>query len=553
MGKTMRKCLDSHLVLAYIVIFAGCFMLFVYELIVMYSTNMNDFWFDFDTMILPTLQVAVFLFVIIVSLCTLFYFVNKIFDRETRIYKCMVLVGSLLYFATYIQGNWLTGNLPILDGQTIVWEQYGRTENLFITIIVVIIGIGMAVFVRKYQFGRTMKGIAMISILVSAMLSVSLILMVVGNDALRKKENIGFSADNLNNISENKNFIIFLVDAVDSGVFEKVLDSGAWYQQIFQDFTYYTDAASVFGFTRDSIPQILSGYINKNEKRFNEYSTDAYNNSKLFTMLDEEYYDINLYDNEIIWNKVPSFYICNAVSAENVSINVRLYMEQETKYILFKYLPYCLKKYSKIEGMDFYCCRECSDLNLTNPWIYDNIIRNSELEKQSANLFQYIHTEGAHPPFTYDKEINIIENGTYEEEVEASITIIDAFIQRLKENDAYDNSIIIIMADHGYTNNYTDMEILKRFNPILLVKGFDERHELIKSNVKVSYVDLPDVYQELIIGKKSTDLFKTAESNGTRYLLWYRYTKENHMIEYEIDGNMKETEKFRQTGNAYNR
>lgn len=32
---------------AYMIWFAFCFMLFIYEPLLMYSTNKNDFWFDF--------------------------------------------------------------------------------------------------------------------------------------------------------------------------------------------------------------------------------------------------------------------------------------------------------------------------------------------------------------------------------------------------------------------------------------------------------------------------------------------------------------------------
>lgn len=44
---------------AYMIWFAFCFMLFIYEPLLMYSTNKNDFWFDFWIMILPTLVIFV--------------------------------------------------------------------------------------------------------------------------------------------------------------------------------------------------------------------------------------------------------------------------------------------------------------------------------------------------------------------------------------------------------------------------------------------------------------------------------------------------------------
>ena len=528
-------------------------MLFVYEPIIMYATNVNGFWFDFATMLIPQFQIFAIFLLAGSGLCTLLFYVNKLFDRKVYLYKIVVLTGGLLYFAAYIEGNWLIGDLPLLDGSEIIWNQYGYVQDSIISVLSIIIGSIIFFGSKRYGFTKTLKYIAVISVIISAVLSITLISVVTNNDTFMKKESVGFTPNNWNNISQNENFIIFLLDAVDSGVFEKLLDNNVQYKQIFADFTYFTDAASVYGFTRDSIPQILSGYINRNETGFAEYSTNAYNNSQLFNMLNDKQYDINLYSNDIIWNGVPAFNVCNAVIAENVKLNLKPYIEQEVKYILFKYLPYRLKKYSKIEGLDFYCCRSCEDLNLSNYWIYNNVINIPALNKQPENLFQFIHADGAHVPFIYDKNVQIIEDGTYSQEIEACITMVAAYIQRLKENNAYDNSIIIILADHGYSENYTDEEILKRFNPILLIKGFYENHELIKSDTKVSYVDLPNVYHELISGKKSTNLTKQFKEDRTRFLIWYRYTKENHMTVYKTDGNMKEIESFIKTDNTYNR
>ena len=44
---------------AYLICVVFCFMLFVYEPLLMYSTNKNDFWFDFGIMIVPTLVIFV--------------------------------------------------------------------------------------------------------------------------------------------------------------------------------------------------------------------------------------------------------------------------------------------------------------------------------------------------------------------------------------------------------------------------------------------------------------------------------------------------------------
>ena len=55
-------------------------------------------------------------------------------------------------------------------------------------------------------------------------------------------------------------------------------------------------------------------------------------------------------------------------------------------------------------------------------------------------------------PFIYDKDANVIgvEQGSYRQSMEASITLAANYIQALKDSGAYDNTALIVMADHGY-------------------------------------------------------------------------------------------------------
>ena len=105
------------------------------------------------------------------------------------------------------------------------------------------------------------------------------------------------------------------------------------------------------------------------------------------------------------------------------------------------------------------------------------------------------------------------------------------------------------MADHGYQpKNAPENYILSRFNPILLIKGVNEKHDLIYSEKPVSYLDLPQAYEELLDGKQSTDLFSDVEYPRTRKVIWYEIYKEEHMVEYETVGKATEWDKFHKTG-----
>lgn len=543
---------------AYVIWSAFCFMLFIYEPLLMYSTNKNDFWFDFGIMIMPTLVIfALFLLAGAVPI-TAFYFITARFLKgKVWLYQCAVtaLFVSFLFF--YIQGVYLSASLPVLTGEPIEWTQYWK-EDLITVVLGLILETAAIALVVKLGTEPVVKWASRISLAIVAVLLVGLLPQMIMNNAFEKKDALITTNAHFNEISPDKNFLILLVDAVDAKGFDAVLEGNAKYRDVFKDFTYYSNTASVYPFTRDSVPLILSGAVNTNEMEFERFSSEAYNNSPLFERLDEENYGIGLYMTEPVWYGKRRFQIVSDIKNDRMSLyenmNFHMYFRQEMKYILFKYLPYAYKQYSQIDGFDFGMALDM--YNYRYEGVYDHLIKNAELEMSDRKVFQFVHLEGAHLPFHVDENMNPIDKGTYSQKIEASIKVIDAWLSRLKESNAYDNSVILIMADHGYYDVDHDSygeEVLERFHPILLVKGYEEDHELAESDVPVSHLDLMEAYMELLDGKKGGELFQDVAPDRKRQVIWYEYRDENHMVEYELEGNRFERQDFKPTGRVFDR
>ena len=216
------------------------------------------------------------------------------------------------------------------------------------------------------------------------------------------------------------------------------------------------------------------------------------------------------------------------------------------------YLPFYLKKYSQIETMDFDSTRIIENEELFT-WYYSDFMDhlNKEIDISDENEFKYIHLEGAHDPFDRDKDLNIIEKGTYFEKVEASIKLIDKYLNYLKENDVFDNSAIIIMADHGRIFGWDDEATLKAQNPTLYIKGINEKHERYISNEKVSYDNLQDIYKELLNGKKTDKLFENIDTSKPRRFMLQRIGTTDHLEEYLQYGYTKDLSTLEKTGKVY--
>lgn len=543
----------KELLPAYIIAFVFCFMLFVYEPLVMYSTNQLDFWFDMALMIGPVLLAFLIFFAGSVLLLTAAYFVNKAFakEKEPLVYRIITIVFFWVFFVTYLQGNMLAGGLPALDGSTIDWDAF-RSKDI-ITLAVGVFGLAAVDFMLiKLGAKKTLKYAAGFSVVVFAVLFVTLVYELISWNSFARKDSIIATNENFNTISSDKNFIVLLNDAVGSSEFNSVLEENPEYKEVFEDFTYYPDTLGCFPCTRDTIPVVLGGALNKNEMKFEKFSSKALNESPLFKELTERDYDINLYESELVWYGSKNFSISNSTDYKNYRLPFKSFFSEEVKYIKYKYLPYYLKRYSNIESMDF---NGLVDKYLWDDHtIYKTVTKKTELDKQSDKMFSFVHTEGAHIPFSYDKDLNILpyNSGTYEQKIEATIKMVDAYIDRLKANDAYDNTVIIVMADHGNTNLNSADDMLVRANPMFMIKGIGEHHKFAKSDKPISYLDLMDIYSELLEGETAEEATEDIPDKRERYFMWYRnFRLEDHIEEYVVTDKAWEWTKFKKTGREY--
>lgn len=72
--------------------------------------------------------------------------------------------------------------------------------------------------------------------------------------------------------------------------------------------------------------------------------------------------------------------------------------------------------------------------------------------EDSSKKFKFIHLNGAHVPYIYDKDMNIINelDGTYEQSAQATMVGAMDYVEHLRNSEAYDNTVLIVMSDHGY-------------------------------------------------------------------------------------------------------
>ena len=523
-----------------LIAFLVSFMLMFYEPLNLFVGSIDDFWFD----IYAFLPIILLQFLISFLAISLFFIIINIISK--KLYKFVLVAAFILTFISYIQGNFLIYNLPGLDGSPINFDAY-KTDKIISYILWVVVTGASLITLYKIKFEKFEKVIKFITIGVQIMLLVALISLLTKPHVFDKKEIQVATFDNFNDISSNKNFLIFVIDQADSKTFDEQLSTNWDKETMLEDFTYYPDTTSTYLWTILSIPYILTGQYYENDVYFHDYFTEALDNSQLLSELEKNNYTLNIYEDEELLNYDGD----NLDRFDNIKsdayINKNELVKQEAKYILFKYLPYQLKWRAKADTIDISSTKENNGKHLyteLNYVVYD-YLKNYNLNLVDNNYFQFVHIEGAHPPFRYDKDLNFDFDTTYEKNINGSISMLNEYLKRLKAANAFDNSVIIILADHGHGN-----ETIERGNPILYIKGLNEKHDYKVSDKKISFENLNDAYMQLMNGDTTDQLFQNL-NNSERRILYCELYHTYELKEMLQKGNAWDTNTIVETGKEY--
>ncbi len=527
-----------------------CFMFFLYAPLELLFTNPDEFWFD--AYILVSIMLVVFLIAAICSI--IFFYVVRMWGYQK--FRVILLLYFIAFICSYIQGNWLAGGLPALDGHSIDWRLYTaeRTKSIVLWVIVTAVAVVIFCKVKKEYFEKIVK---VVSICMILMFGVTLLTLGLENHGFVKKPSLVLTSENMFEMSEDKNFIILVLDAADAMQMEDLFETDGEYGEIFRDFTFYDNMVGAYPFTKHSVPYILTGQWFENETRFSIYETEAYRTSPLLANLEEAGYKMAVYTPEILLEDTGKERFDNIVPGERGVSDKWAFARWQMLMTVFKYAPYDIKRLFFVNPNAFreliILPDDTSLFTTSNKTFYEDLLE-EELNCIDQKCFKFIHIDGAHVPYLYDKDVNEIGDATYETSLQACMTITKAYLDKLKEGDVYDNSVIIVMADHGYNDNMHNKKGEIRQNPIFFVKGIHESHEFRISHAPVSFEDLQTAYQRLLSGMESDEIFdwKEGDSRDRRFLV-YEYKKEDPIIEYIQPGEAWDTDIMYETGNVYTR
>ncbi len=478
----------------------ACFMLFLYAPLELLFTNQEEFFFDMYILLPPIICNFLFFFLLSIGL----FFVV----RKSKLYYVILAAYFIAFICSYIQGNFLAEWLPIINGDIICWDEFPLERVKSIVLWIFITVCVYFIFKRKGKIFFE-KIVQVSSVCMGLMLLMTIIILCISTGSYHKKQIFSTAtAKNILTMSEDRNFIILVLDAVDSAVLNQIIEGNTRYEELFTDFTYYTNAMGGYPYTVHSVPLILTGRWFEKQCDFEEFSKQAYADSPLFSCLEDEGYRMGIYETDFTLGENGNRFD-NILDCKRSIKSWPTFCRWQIQMTGYRYAPFDLKRFCYVYTNAFNTLKVMPDneelFDYDDRFFYDKLC-NDEIELVTSKCFRFIHVEGAHAPYRYDEDMKATETGNYEDSVKASMKLTEAYISKLKEKGVYDNSCIIVMADHGHGTGFND-------NPILFIKGFNEHHEMKRDDAPISYDDLQEAYARLLNEKESGELFDYHEGD----------------------------------------
>jgi hypothetical protein len=331
-----------------------------------------------------------------------------------------------------------------------------------------------------------------------------------------------------------KNVVFFISDMFNGNYIEKLLEEDSGYAERLNGFTWYADCLASSFYTAMSIPSMLAGpdYIplklNQNNMTGQEEIEEA--SDKFFSAVNKANYsitstgDIEDTDKEYIYTVRESDFLYYWKTKNNFTGNEKDALKNALILLsVFNCAPYSWK-YSIYDGAKWCIFRNPMVYNTTIPRAlrelsYIDSLADISSVGDTGNQFFFNHNDLTHRPYGIDKQGNIAVNTFADEENLSSdspdaayysarkvIDVLLRWFDWMKENGVYDNTVIMVVSDHGNWNQDSGINIsadsksdfaidISKSNALMLIKGFNQNGELQRNDALICSSDIPALLQ----------------------------------------------------------
>lgn len=524
----------------------------------LYIANMSYLVFGIKQLLPPIIIAGIIILAVFTVLLALLR--GKIFNAVVSIVIGITIAG-------YIQGNYINIDHGTLDGTGIVWQDFKwqMLVNLFVWVAIILVPVIFCYFSRDIW----KSFVRIVSLVLVAMQVFGAVYLVI-KSAYQINSNISddgyFECSEQFKVSKNKNTIVFLLDRMDKKYMDELLKRDPELCEKLSGFTYYKNFTGSYSRTFPSVAYLLSGVKYDYDIPSAEYMKKAMSESNFFGALQAAGYESRLYtDTQYVTGSVESFNgtVKNVKSTEGKAKPMKI-LSAMLNLSAYRYSPEAMKPYfhiytDNIAQKYIFGNKDGSIYTVDDAEFYAAFRKKGITTEDNAGSFVFYHLQGAHDPFTMNEkgEAVTLDYLNYEEsmykQIRGDFKMILSYIKQLKAAGVYDNTTIIITADHGRTGTAPSLEEATGENYgervlTLLIKeaGADTKQPLKTSMKQVCQANLHKTFLRSMGVNYEDDGVRAIEDIGedeevTRYFYMsgsnsLKASRDVNLITYEIKG-----------------
>lgn len=388
---------------------------------------------------------------------------------------CAICAVGLLAWA---QGNFAVAEMNLLDGQHAPIEL--ASSYWAWTIVAALLAVIITV-----AASRAPGAAALAMALLAAGLYVSSIAAILASPARRPPYP---SPASLYRFSSRENVLVVVLDGLQSSIAADVI-RGTWsIAKALDGFQYYPDTAGAARTTFLSLPAIHSGAVYSPDQRPGAYFVDAIQRRSFINRFAAAGFDT------VLVNPVESVCpsrvgLCLTGTELLDTAAARLTREslQLLDLSLFRAAPGVLKQYVYNDG----AWLTAGSMGVPNNlW---HVFEGKQLLEQLATrmsvddgrpTLKFVHLFSTHPPYVLNDDCRTYSTGSLAHivsQARCSLLALVSLLDRFKAAGTYDNTVILVMADHGINPDaYGDvsdkagsewLHLAGSANPLFLMKA----------------------------------------------------------------------------------
>ncbi len=496
---TLKKNFSlSHIVMTFFIVFFPIFSYGIFGPTEIFFANHTTFgvvFNEFGWKLLIIGSVIAIVATIIISLLTCIF------------QKIVLAIFGILSIGGYVQTMFFNTGLDqigaTLDGYIPTTETLIKDGLMWLVVVAVTI----VIIIKSKDTWK--KPLFLISLILTATQGVAYGTLFISapKDAFEYKESeLVLSGEKQYTVSSNENVIVFILDTVSNTHFDNALVDYPEMTDILTDFTYYNNTDSNYMGTFPSVPHLLTGYELDPTQSVNDWIANCWHNentTRFYNELHAAGYKVNAYVTETtLFTGNGTLYnvegrLDNLITLNhNISIDYNLLYKTLLEMSCYRFMPDYFKPYFDVPNTQYASIVSHPDntINYANPDFYTALVEKGLSLDNDSNYFIIQHLSGIHDIINDENCIRVPNDSVeYTATIRGAFTMIEEYLNQLIDLGVYDNSTIIITADHG-------TQALP--HSIFFIKEAHTTQDAMKTNsAPITLDELLPTIAELILGE----------------------------------------------------